>query len=109
MAINATARELSPKEAAEYLKSTPGVQLVDVRQPDEHKEARLAKAKLIPLGTLQARVHELDKQKPLLFYCASGGRSGQALLFAEQQGFTQAKHVRGGIYAWADAGLPYEC
>lgn len=100
-------RELSPEEAADYLKQTPGVQLVDVRQPEEHKEARLPMAKLIPLGTLPVRTHELDKKKPVLFYCASGGRSGQALRFAEQQGF-EAKHVRGGIFAWANAGLPYE-
>ncbi|MFI5355179.1 MAG: rhodanese-like domain-containing protein [Desulfobaccales bacterium] len=108
MARTFTDRELQPKDAAEYLKSTPGVQLVDVRQPDEHKEARLAKAKLIPLGTLDVRLNELDKAKPVLFYCAAGGRSGQALRFAEQAGFSQAKHIAGGIGAWAAAGLPYE-
>jgi adenylyltransferase/sulfurtransferase len=108
MAQSFSARELSPQEAADYLKSTPGVQLVDVRQPDEHKEARIAQAKLMPLGILPARVHELDKAKPVLFYCAAGGRSGQALLFAEQAGFKEVKHIRGGIGSWAGAGLPYE-
>jgi rhodanese-related sulfurtransferase len=103
-----TARELSPQDAADYIKATPGLQLVDVRQPDEHREARIAKSKLIPLGTLPLRVHELDKAKPVLFYCAAGGRSGQALRFAEQAGFKDAKHILGGIGGWAGAGLPYE-
>jgi rhodanese-related sulfurtransferase len=103
-----TERELSPKKAAQYLKAHPEVQLVDVRQVVEHQEARLAKAKLIPLGTLPARLHELDKDKPVLFYCAAGGRSGQALDFAAQQGFKDAKHIAGGIGAWAEEGLPYQ-
>ena len=107
MAKTFTERELSPKEAAQYLKANPAVQLVDVRQVVEHQEARLANAKLIPLGTLPARLHELDKSKPVLFYCAAGGRSGQALDFAEQQGFN-AKHIAGGIGAWAEDGLPYD-
>lgn len=108
MAIADTERDLSPKQAAAFLKSTPEVQLVDVRSPGEHQEARLAKAKLIPLGTLPVRLQELDRTKPLLFYCAAGGRSGQALDFAVQQGYELARHIEGGIGAWAEAGLPYE-
>ena len=108
MAQSFSARELTPQDAAEYLKATPGVQLVDVRQPDEHKEARIKGSKLIPLGTLPVRAHELDKKKPVLFYCAAGGRSGQSLRFAEQEGFKDAKHIQGGIGSWAGAGLPYE-
>ena len=107
MATTFIERELSPQEAAQYLKANPDVQLVDVRQGSEHQEARLAEAKLIPLGTLPAHLRELDKAKPVLFYCAAGGRSGQALDFAERQGFN-AKHIAGGISAWAEAGLPYE-
>jgi rhodanese-related sulfurtransferase len=108
MAKSFSERELTPQDAADYIKSTPGVQVVDVRQPDEHKEARIAKCMLIPLGTLPVRAHELDKDKPVLFYCAAGGRSGQALRFAEQAGFKDAKHILGGMGGWAGAGLPYE-
>lgn len=108
MAKTFEANELSAQDAAAYLKAVQGVQLVDVRQPDEHREARIARAKLIPLGTLEARFHELDKAKPVLFYCAAGGRSGRALDLAEAAGFKQAKHIIGGMGAWAGAGLPYE-
>jgi rhodanese-related sulfurtransferase len=106
--IDTNKQELEPKEAAAYLKAHPTTQLVDVRQPDEFASGHLAKAKLIPLGTLPVRLSELDRSKPLLFYCAAGGRSGRALDFALDQGYEKAMHVVGGIGAWAEAGLPVE-
>jgi rhodanese-related sulfurtransferase len=101
------ARELTPHQAQQWLVSEAKVQLIDVRTPGEHKEIRLLKSKLIPLNTLEARLHELDKKKPVLLYCASGGRSGQALMFLESKGY-EVKHVQGGIMQWADDGLPCE-
>lgn len=100
-------RELTPRQAQKWMAEEGQIQLIDVRTPAEHKEARLANAKLLPLNTLEARLHELDKQRPVLIYCASGGRSGQALTYLESQGYN-AKHVLGGISQWAGDGLPYE-
>lgn len=100
--------ELEPRQAQAYIQANPGLQLIDVRTPDEHREARIKGSKLISLQALQARLHELDKKKPLLIYCASGGRSGQALGFLHQAGYAHAKHIAGGIMTWAEHGLPYE-
>lgn len=100
--------ELHPNDAAAYIKANPGLQLIDVRSAEEHRQARLAGSKLISLQTLQVRLSELDKKKPLLIYCASGGRSGMALGLLHQSGFSQAKHIAGGIMTWAECGLPYE-
>jgi rhodanese-related sulfurtransferase len=100
-----TAAELNPKEAQEYISSTPGLQLIDVRGTDEWADGYIPGAKLIPLHALQARMIELDRDKPVLLYCASGGRSSRALQFLLQQGY-QAKHVSGGIYDWYQEGLP---
>lgn len=102
------ARELTPQEAQKWLKADPAVQLVDVRTNEEFKEARIANAKLMPLQTLDVRLQDIDKKKPVLIYCASGGRSARALQFLESHGF-DAKHMLGGISGWAGAGLPYEC
>jgi rhodanese-related sulfurtransferase len=101
------ARELTPHQAQKWLAEGGPIQLVDVRTVEEHREAHLSKDKLIPLNTLEARLHELDKKTPVLLYCASGGRSGQALRYLESQGY-QVKHVQGGIMQWAGDGLPYE-
>jgi rhodanese-related sulfurtransferase len=106
--MNAQGIELEPRQAQAYIQATPGLQLVDVRSPDEHREARIKGSKLISLQTLEARLSELDRAKPLLLYCHSGGRSGRALAYLHQQGFSQAKHIAGGIMTWAEHGLPYE-
>lgn len=101
-------QELDPRQAQDYIESTPDLQLIDVRGADEHQEARIKGSKLISLHTLEARLHEIDRKKPLLVYCHSGGRSGRALGFLHSQGYTQAKHIAGGIMTWAGYGLPYE-
>jgi rhodanese-related sulfurtransferase len=105
--IGFDARELSPRDAKDLLDRDFEIQLVDVRTHGEHQEARIPGSKHIPLHTLPARLGELDKKKPVLFYCAAGGRSGQALGFAESQGYAAA-HILGGISSWAGSGLPYE-
>ena len=42
--------------------------LLDVRQPSEYETARIPGSKLIPLPSLDARLKELDPQKPVIAY-----------------------------------------
>ncbi len=97
---------ISPTEAASLIKGTKKLQLIDVRTPAEYADGHLAKAKLIPLQELEERFAEIDKGKPVLLYCRSGHRSGMALKLLNDKGYTQAKHIEGGINAWTAAGLP---
>jgi len=97
---------ISPKEAATWLKEKKDVQVIDVRSAAEYAEGHLAQAKLIPLPDLEDRLAEIDKRKPILLYCRSGGRSGSALKTLHDMGYTQAKHIEGGLSAWQAAGLP---
>jgi rhodanese-related sulfurtransferase len=97
--------DLSAEAAQQYIKKTPELQIVDVRSAGEFKEGHLADAVLIPLNTLPARAFDLDREKPVLLYCASGGRSASALGFLLAQGFN-AKHIEGGINEWESLGLP---
>lgn len=47
----------------------PGdVTFLDVRQPKEYQRGHLPGAKLIPMGELESRLEELDKEKPLVLY-----------------------------------------
>lgn len=97
---------VSPMEAATLIKEKKDLQLIDVRTPAEYADGHLAKAKLIPLQELESRVGEIDKSKPVLLYCRSGHRSGNALKILLGKGYSQAKHMEGGITAWQTAGLP---
>ncbi len=77
--------------------------LLDVREPHEHATARVAGARLIPLGELEARSGELVdwKDQRIVVHCHHGGRSERACRILLAQGFPQVENLRGGIDAWS--------
>ena len=97
---------ISPTEGSNWIKDNKDLQLIDVRTPSEYADGHLANAKLVPLQELESRLGEIEKSKPILLYCRSGHRSGNALKILLGKGYTQAKHLEGGITAWQAAGLP---
>lgn len=91
------------------LMATGQYQLLDVRTAGEYRQVHMSNA-LQADWTKQEefaeRVKYLDKNKPVLIYCASGGRSGQAGQWMVQQGFKKVDNLAGGMIAWRQAGLP---
>ena len=79
-----------------------GIQVIDVREPDEHQIAHVKGVPLIPLSVLPQRFTELDPNQHIYIHCKSGVRSLKALQFLREQGYKYLKSVRGGINAWAD-------
>ena len=61
---------LNWEEAHELVQQHPPgtVTFLDVRQPREYERGHLPGAKLIPLGELEARLDELDREKPMVIY-----------------------------------------
>jgi phage shock protein E len=77
-------------------KIASGARIVDVRTPAEFKDGAYPGAVNIPLATLSARVRELEPlTAPIVLYCASGARSGQAMRFLKQNGFTDVVNAGG--------------
>ena len=74
--------------------------LLDVRQDWEYEEFHLPGARHIPLVELADRLGEVDKAKPVIAYCASGGRSMAAAALMEGQGFRNITNLVGGALAW---------
>ena len=73
-----------------------GARIVDVRTPAEFKDGSYAGAINIPLTTLPLRLGELEpKDTPIVLYCASGARSGQAMRFLKQAGFSDVINAGG--------------
>ena len=95
---------LAPSEAAAALERGE-LQLVDVREAAELADVRVEGASHIPLRMLPARFGELEQSRPVAFLCRSGGRSAIATRAAAKAGL-DAANVRGGVLAWARAGLP---
>jgi rhodanese-related sulfurtransferase len=78
--------------------------LVDIRSDTEVAQARIEGAVHIPMHLLPFRIHELEKENPLVLYCRSGARSAQASTFLAQQGMTNVHNLLGGIMDWARSG-----
>ncbi len=97
--------EISPAQAAELVRH--GAQLVDVREPHEHDAGRIAGDLHIPLDELPARAGALDRERPVIFYCRTGARSGLATQAFRGAGY-DARNLAGGIVAWVDGRLPIE-
>jgi rhodanese-related sulfurtransferase/rubrerythrin len=75
--------------------------LLDVRQPEEYEAGHIPGAKLIPLGELEARQGELDRNKRIIAYCRSGHRSMAAAIALCGLGFKGVQHLDGGILDWS--------
>ncbi|HET7616992.1 MAG TPA: molybdopterin-synthase adenylyltransferase MoeB [Vicinamibacterales bacterium] len=78
------------------------LQVVDVRERVEAAICRVPGSILIPLGELERRLPELDRNAPMAVYCKSGGRSARAVALLKEHGFDRARNVSGGILAWID-------
>jgi molybdopterin/thiamine biosynthesis adenylyltransferase/rhodanese-related sulfurtransferase len=98
-----TATQLSERLQHNHLK------LLDVREPHELQISALPGATNIPLGTLAARLSELDSAEDMVVFCKAGTRSTRALELLVSAGFKKVKNLKGGINAWAqevDKSLP---
>lgn len=101
--------EITPRELKERLERGERIVIVDVREPHEWDIVHIEGARLIPLGELAARVHELDSADQIVLHCKTGARSARALEFLRGIGYRKLKNLKGGINAWArevDPRLP---
>lgn len=61
------------------LKEEPaGIVIVDVRDDKDVKKGTFPGAINIPVGEVEKRMGELPKDKPVVFTCSTGARSGEA-------------------------------
>lgn len=97
-----TENVITPAELAEALSGDAPPQVIDVREPHEWEIAHLEQARLIPLATLPAHLHELDRDAPIVVHCRSGARSTRATELLREAGFKNVKNLEGGIQRWAE-------
>jgi len=98
-------REVSREEAQKMV--AEGAQLVDVRADHEWEMGRIEGAVHLSLAELSGRAGEIDKDRPVVFYCRGGNRSTMATEALAAEGYEAAK-LSEGIVGWAGAGLPLE-
>jgi adenylyltransferase/sulfurtransferase len=94
--------EIDALDVKKLIDSGRSFVLIDVREPHEYQICNIPQARLIPLGELPKRVHELDSADEFVLHCKSGMRSAKACDFLRQAGFKKVKNMKGGILAWSD-------
>jgi rhodanese-related sulfurtransferase len=97
--------DISPARAAALVGE--GAQLVDVRTPAEVEAGRIAGALHIELEQLPTQAGELERERPVVFYCRTGQRSAMASGAFRAAGY-EAYNLEGGLLAWVEGGHPIE-
>ncbi|WP_282173841.1 rhodanese-like domain-containing protein [Cytobacillus firmus] len=92
-------KTMTVNEVEQQLAAGVILNIIDVREADEVKEGKIASAIHIPLGLIEFRMHELDKNQEYVMVCRSGNRSGLAARFLEGQGFSVI-NMLGGMMNW---------
>ena len=112
---NAAVRKLSPAEAAEKIKAG-NVLILDVRDAGEVQQSgKIQGAINVSRGMLEFRADSetpyhnpaFQKDKTVLVYCASGGRSALSGKRLKDMGYNTVYNI-GGFKELTEAGLPTE-
>lgn len=100
--------DVSPAKAEAILAEKEAPQVIDVRTPEEYAEGHIKGAVLIDVNgdDFEKKLSQLDKSKPYLVHCRSGGRSGRAMSAFKKLGFQQIYHLNKGMLGWEAAGMP---
>lgn len=93
--------EIAPMELARRMRDGDAPCLLDVREPFEHRIARIEPAQLVPLGALPHALSELPRDREIIVFCHHGVRSAGAADFLRDRGFANVRNLAGGIDRWS--------
>jgi rhodanese-related sulfurtransferase len=115
-AARAQIKEVAPIDLQQMLKGESDLLVVDVRESSEHEQGHLQGAHLVPRGIIEAAADlnypkrdemlSSARERPVVLYCATGGRSAMAALTLQMMGFKQVYSLAGGFMKWQEQGLP---
>ena len=96
------ASAITPVELRDLL-SAGTVDLIDVREPAEWAINRIGGARLVPKSALDsgAGVSGIPRDRAVVLYCKTGIRSAVVAATLKEAGFSDVRHLEGGIAAWA--------
>jgi rhodanese-related sulfurtransferase len=100
--------QIRPSELTAWLETARALGepvVLDVREPSELRTASVSAQGFtlltIPMGTIPARLAELDPAQPIACLCHHGGRSMQVASFLQARGYAHVANIAGGIDAWS--------
>ena len=96
--------DLEPQRVREMLDGGEA-EVVDVREGYEREAGHIAGTRHIELERLAGQSETIGRERPVVFYCRLGARSGMAAQAFRAAGW-EAYSLAGGITRWDEAGLP---
>ena len=96
--------ETTPAEVKRRLDAGEKLALIDVREPEEHRAARIDGATLIPMRTVPANlqtIEGLSDESDVIVFCHHGIRSLQVAEWLRRQGVENCQSMAGGIDRWS--------
>lgn len=82
-------------------------QVIDLREQYERDQGHIPDDRYLDMHQVALETDSIGKDRPVIFYCRTGLRSGMAAAAFRSAGW-DAYHLRGGLLAWVDAGQPLE-
>lgn len=82
------------------LNISENIVVLDVRETAEYEFSHIPNSISIPLGELEKRLYELDKEKETYIICRTGNRSDLAAQKLTKKGFTKVINVVPGMSQW---------
>jgi rhodanese-related sulfurtransferase len=110
-ATRSSVKNVTAAEAAKLTSEVKQVQFLDVRTPEECAGGIIKNAQKVSIQNptfVDAVAQQIDKTKPVVVYCAAGGRSAKASQILAKAGFTQVYNMTEGFGAWKTGGNPVE-
>ncbi|MED3623526.1 hypothetical protein G4Z05_15310 [Bacillus thermocopriae] len=93
-------RVASNEELETKLEMNEKIVVLDVREEAEYAFCHIPNAISIPLGELEARLSELNKEDKIYVVCRTGNRSDLAAQKLAEKGFVDVINVVPGMSAW---------
>ena len=101
-------KSISPAEAKTMLEgNASGLQIIDLRTPEE-----IVNTGMLPGATaidftdpgFEQMIGLINKNQPVLLYCASGARSARAAALLQEKGYKKVYNLATGMNGWKAAG-----
>ncbi len=97
--------DVDPQRVASWREEDPDLQIVDVREAYEREAGHMAGSRHIELERLASEAANIDRARPVVFYCRLGARSAMAAQAFRASGY-DAYTMTGGLERWAAEQRP---
>ena len=93
-------KSINTQELNDLFSKKSDFTLLDVRENEEIAIAKIQSSTHIPMGQIVDRIDEIDKNKPVIVMCHSGGRSARVCVYLAENGY-DVTNLAGGINSWS--------